>query len=430
MLNLERIGALFDARKPGHSLPQALYNDPEVYAFDLEAIFARSWILVGFDVELPKAGSHLALTLGSWPVLVTRDRSGMLRGFHNSCRHRGAQICQDGTGTSARLVCPYHRWTYELTGELVHAGRMGEDFEAAAHGLKPIHVESVGGVIYVCLADKPPPIDDFREKFEPLLAPHNLKHTKVAYQTTLVEYANWKLVMENGRECYHCAGAHPELSASFPIGAGARFDVGEDERQQNFNDRMAQAGLPIGPVDGEWWEAVRFPLNDGYLSMTMDGQPVVGTLMCEAGGGDIGSLRWAVEPHSFCHATADYLFMFSALPVGPNETHVVAKWLVNKDAVEGVDYEVETLIALWNATNLQDKALAENNQRGVNSRGYTPGPYSKEAEPLVMNFVDWYCRRGAAYIGANLPQASLSAASGSEAYVPRSPAPVREMAEG
>jgi Rieske 2Fe-2S family protein len=421
MFDLERIGALLDARKPGHSLPQALYNDPEVFAFDLEAIYARSWILVGFDVELPKAGSHLAMNIGPWPILITRDRSGTLRGFHNSCRHRGAQICQEGTGTSARLVCPYHRWTYELTGELVHAGRMAADFDPSAHSLKSIHVESVGGAIYVCLGETAPPIDDFREKFEPLIAPHNVKNAKVAFQSTLVEDANWKLVMENGRECYHCAGAHPELSASFPITASAYFDFGEDSLQKTYNARMAAAGLPIGPVEGDWWEAIRFPLNEGYKSMTLDGQHVVKKLMCEAGDGDIGSLRWALEPHSFCHATSDYLFMFSALPVAPNVTHVVAKWLVHKDAVEGIDYDIETLTALWNATNLQDKALAENNQRGVNARGYTPGPYSQEAETLVINFVDWYCRQAKAYIAAHLPKVDAAPA--------RETAPVPALAE-
>jgi Rieske 2Fe-2S family protein len=297
MLNFERIGALLEARKPGHSLPQALYNDPEVFAFDLEAIYARSWILVGFEVELPKPGSHLAMTIGLWPIVIVRDRSGKLGGFHNSCRHRGAQICPDGRGASARLVCPYHRWTYELTGELVHAGRMAEDFDRSAHGLKPIHVESVGGVIYVCLGEVAPPIDDFREKFEPLLAPHNMANAKLAYQSTLLEKANWKLVMENGRECYHCVGAHPELSASFPVAANAYFEFGEDPHVANYARRMAEVGLPMGPEAGEWWEAIRFPLNEGYVSMTIDGQPAVKKLMCETGGGDIGSLRWAVEPH-------------------------------------------------------------------------------------------------------------------------------------
>jgi Rieske 2Fe-2S family protein len=419
MPNLERIAALLDARKPGHSLPQALYNDPDVYDFDLDAIYGQSWLLVGFEVELPKPGSHLALTIGKWPILVVRDRSGEIGGFHNSCRHRGAQICADGRGSSARLVCPYHRWTYELTGELVHASRMGEDFDLSAHGLKPIHVESVGGAIYICLAETPPPIDDFREKFEPLIAPHNLKNAKVAFESTLIEKANWKLVMENARECYHCAGQHPELSASFPITASAYFEFGEDPHVETYNARMAEANLPMGPVEGEWWEAIRFPLNEGFASMTVDGRHVVKTLMCEQGDGDIGSLRWAIEPHSFCHATSDHVFMFSALPLGPNETLVVAKWLVHKDAVEGVDYEVDKLTELWTATNLQDLQLAENNQRGVNSAGYTPGPYSPEAETLVIHFVDWYCARAADYIEAKRAKAS-----------PPQPSRIRAVAEG
>ena len=400
MPNLERISALLDSRKAGHSLPQALYTDPDVFNFDMEAIYGQSWLLVGFEAELPKPGSYLALTIGRWPILVVRDRAGKLGAFHNSCRHRGAQICADGHGSSARLVCPYHRWTYELTGELVHASRMGEDFAPVDHALNPIHIESVGGALYICLADQPPEIADFREKFEPLIAPHNLKEAKVAFQCTLFEKANWKLVMENARECYHCAGQHPELSASFPITASAYFDFGEDRRVDEYNARMAAANLPMGPVEGEWWEAIRFPLNEGFKSMTLDGRHVVAKPMCDAGDGDIGSLRWAIEPHSFCHATSDHLFMFSALPIGPEETLVVAKWLVHKDAQEGVDYEIEKLTALWNTTNLQDLELAENNQRGVNSRGYIPGPYSQEAETLVMHFVDWYCAKAARYIAA------------------------------
>jgi len=400
MLDFERIATLFQARQAGHSLPQALYNDPDIFAFDMEAIFARSWLLVGFEAELPKPGSYLALTIGRWPIVVVRDRAGALRAFHNSCRHRGAQICADGRGANVRLVCPYHRWTYELTGELAHAARMGPDFDLTGRGLKPVAIESVGEAIYICLDEAPPPIADFREKFTPLVAPHNLKNAKLAFQSTLLEKANWKLVMENARECYHCAGQHPELSTSFPITASAYFDFGEDRRVAAYNARMAAAGLPLGPVEGEWWEAIRFPLNEGCESMTVGGRRVVDKLMCEVGDGDIGSLRWALEPHSFCHATADHLFMFSAFPVAPDETLVVAKWLVHKDAVEGVDYQLDELTALWNATNLQDRDLVENNQRGVNSRGYTPGPYSAEAETLLMNFVDWYCARSLDYIDA------------------------------
>ena len=398
MGGLRSIEAMLRAREPGHSLPQGLYNDPASYDFDLKAIFARAWLHVGFEIELPKPGTHMALTIGPWPVVLTRDRAGVLHAFHNSCRHRGAQVCPDGKGASARLVCPYHRWTYELSGELAHASRMPQDFDPAARSLGAINIETVAGAIYICLADDPPDFAPFRDAFAPLLAPHDLGNAKVAFECTLVEKGNWKLVMENARECYHCPTGHPELSLAFPTGASAHFDHDEAGRTAAFNTRIAALGLQIGPVEGAWWQAIRFPLNDGCVSMTLDGKASVSKLMCPAGGGDIGSLRWAVEPNSFCHATGDFLFMFSAAPTGPRETVVTAKWLVHKDAVEGRDYDVERLIALWNGTNLQDRDLVENNQRGVNSPGYRPGPYSPDAESLLMRFVDWYCARALAFI--------------------------------
>ena len=398
MVDLARISELLAERRPGGGLPQALYNDPEAFAFDMAAIYARSWILVGFDVELARAGSWMSVMVGPWPVLITRDRSGDLHAFHNTCRHRGAMICKPGKGHAARLVCPYHRWTYELSGELAHAARMGADFRPDDHGLFPVHVENVAGVLYVCLAETPPDIVAFRRAMEPLLAPHRLSEAKLAYENVLVEKGNWKLVMENARECYHCPGAHPELARSFPVGVSAHFDFGEDKRQVDFEARLAALGLPIGPGEGDWWQAVRFTLNEGYRSMTIDGQPVVAKRMCEIGDGDIGSLRWSVEPHAFVHAAADHLFMFSAVPIGPRETHVIGKWLVHKDAVEGVDYDVDKLIELWNTTNLQDRDLVENNQAGVDSFGFKPGPFSTEAEALAIRFVDWYCRTAGAYI--------------------------------
>ena len=223
---------------------------------------------------------------------------------------------------------------------------------------------------------------------------------KLAHESTLIEAANWKLVMENARECYHCARRHPELSRTFPVGASGHFDYGEDTSLDRFNARMADLGLPVGPVEGEAWQAIRFALNEGAVSMTADGRPVVSRLMCETGGGDIGSLRWSNEPASFCHATADHLFMFSAQPLGPRETLVSAKWLVHADAVEGVDYDLEALTRLWSVTNLQDRDLVENNQRGVESPGYRPGPYSPEAEALAIRFMDWYCGAARAFIEA------------------------------
>ena len=406
MLDLARIRSLLDQRRPGHTLPQPFYGDPDIFAFDMQAIYARSWIMAGFEVELPAPGCTLAFTVGRSPVVIVRGREGALRAFHNSCRHRGAQICADGAAKRPRLVCPYHQWAYDLEGKLVNAVRMAEDFDPAEHGLRPVALRTIAGTMYVCLSPNPPAFDAFHDAFEPMLAPHQLHLAKLAHQATLVEKANWKLVMENARECYHCASNHPELSVTFPIGRRA---LSQDEQQrvnESFAARMAEQGLVSGPVQGPWWEAGRFSLNPGVRSMTMNGEPCVKRTIGHVGNGDVGSLRWALEPHSFAHALGDYVFMFSAMPTGPEETVVTAKWLVSQDAVEGRDYTVPHLTELWDRTNLQDRALAENNQRGVLSAGYTPGPYSPNAESLVMRFTDWYCQTAREYVDGTLALAA------------------------
>jgi glycine betaine catabolism A len=398
MLNLPKIRSLLETRRPKHTLPQDFYLDPGVFAFDLAVIYQQNWILVGFEVEVPEPGSYLAFPIGQSPVLVVRGQDGALRGFYNSCRHRGAQICETGRGAQSWLICPYHQWTYGLDGKLANAPRMGSELDHAELGLRPIHVETVAGSIYVCLAEQPPAFGGFRDQVAPLLAPHKLANAKLAFESTLTIRANWKLVMENARECYHCAARHPELAVTYPVQGSRAVQFGDVQRFKRFCTRMADAGLQVGPVDGPWWHAMRFPLNDGAVTLSMDGQLSCTRLMCDAANGDIGTVGWTLEPHCFAHVTSDSAFMFSAMPTAPQETVVTSKWLVHKDAVEGVDYRVDTLTELWTKTNEQDRDLCEANQRGVNSLGYLPGPYSEDVEVSVMRFVDWYCGEANDYL--------------------------------
>lgn len=400
-MDLGRIKALFEQRRAAHTLPQALYTSQDAFEFDMEAIYGESWLMVGLDCELPKTGSYMSIMVGHWPIIITRDKAGDIRAFHNSCRHRGSMICEVGRGTSPKLVCPYHRWTYDLNGALFAANRMPDDFVKADHGLKPVALKNVGGALFICLSDTPPPFDDFGEKLAAYSAPHHLKDAKLAAESVLVENANWKLVMENARECYHCPTGHLALARTFPVEMSRHFDSGQDARNKLFAETMDSLGLPHTPVEGHWWQVARFALNEGCVSISNDGQHLSKKLMCDANGGDIGSMRFALDPHCFVHCTADGVFFFSAMPVGPSETHVYSKWYVHKDAVEGVDYHVDALTDLWTKTNLEDKQLAENNQIGVNSIGYTPGPYSQEAEMLAQRFTDWYCDKSHDYIVAH-----------------------------
>ncbi|MBP6442275.1 MAG: Rieske (2Fe-2S) protein, partial [Sphingorhabdus sp.] len=180
-MDLQRISALFEQRREGHTLPQALYTETESFDFDMAAIYGQSWLMAGMECELPKAGSYISMMVGKWPVVITRDKEGTIRAFHNSCRHRGSMVCQPGHGTAPKLVCPYHRWTYDLDGSLFAAGRMEEDFDKSAHGLKPIAIACFGGAIFICLADHPPPIDASREKFSAYAAPANFENLKLAH---------------------------------------------------------------------------------------------------------------------------------------------------------------------------------------------------------------------------------------------------------
>ena len=199
------------ARKPGYSLDQPFYIDPAFHQQDMEQIWYKDWLFIGHDCEIPNAGSYMTVQVGAYPVVIVRDNSGGINAFHNSCRHRGSRVCNHEKGTAAKLVCPYHQWTYELDGKLAFARQMGDDFDKTNFGLKSVACEAAGGYIFISLADQPMDFAPFRTMMEPYFLPHRLRDAKVAFESTIIEKGNWKLVWENNRECYLCAANHPEL---------------------------------------------------------------------------------------------------------------------------------------------------------------------------------------------------------------------------
>jgi glycine betaine catabolism A len=383
---------LLRARRPRYGLPGAFYTAPDIYALDIAAIFEREWIFVAALCEIPKPGNFLTVTIGRSPVIVLRDRKGEVRAFFNTCRHRGFKLCDASRGHTPALICPYHRWTYRLDGTLAHAKHMPEDFNPDEFPLVSVHVRTVGGTIYVCLADDPPDFAPYQEVLTQQLAPHALEHAKVAFEADLVEYGNWKMVMENSRECYHCATGHDELMLTFLD----IYDFANPDQATNIRsywDKWETAGFGPSVSEGPTHRAVRLPLTGDARSMTMDGKVAVDRPLGQAPADAYGSLRWVHYPSTFNHCLNDYTVLVRMLPLGPEETLVTTKWLVDADAVEGRDYELSNLLKVWTITNDQDKALVERNQAGVRSSGYRPGPYSPSLEAGVLKFVDWYCEK-------------------------------------
>jgi len=395
---------MLNERDHSFSLPQPFYCDDQVFAIDMQEIFGKEWLIAGMTCEIPAKGNFISLQIGKNPVIVVRGAEGKIHAFHNVCRHRGSRLCVTDKGKVAKLVCPYHQWTYELDGRLLFAGtEMGADFDMKEYGLKPFHVKTAGGYIFISLAEHPPEIDEFLQTLEHYMEPYDMENTKVAVESRLMEQANWKLVIENNRECYHCNGSHPELLNTLL----EWDDVTDPRASQAFKDQVAACtrrwdadNIPYAHASfGLRNRIVRMPLLEGTVSMTMDGKPGCNKLMGRIKDPDLGSMRILHLPHSWNHCMGDHMIVFTVWPISTQETLVITKWLVHKDAVEGVDYDPARLREVWDATNAQDRRLAEDNQRGINSSAYQPGPYSKTYEFGVINFLDWYSERMLDHLG-------------------------------
>jgi Rieske 2Fe-2S family protein len=394
MLSETDVLALIRSRRVNHSLPRALYVDPGVFNVDMERIWYKEWLFAIPACEIPKRGNYVVYKVGEYSAIIVRGEDGAIRAFHNTCRHRGSVVCNKASGSRPRLVCPYHQWTYGLDGALVFARDMGPDFDPKQHGLKPIACREVAGLVYICLSETPPAFEGFAEQATRYLAPHDLVNSKIAFQSTVVEKGNWKLVWENNRECYHCSANHPSLCRTFPedarlIGNGAGGLANElDAHVARCEAVGAPSAYEVG-ADGVW-RFVRMPLLEDAESYTMDGKAAVAKPNSTFPFKDAGALLEFLYPATWNHFLADHAIVFRVTPISPLETEVATKWLVHKDAVEGCDYDLKQLTEVWSATNDEDRQVVEDNQRGILSPAYQPGPYSPDHETGVIQFVDWY----------------------------------------
>lgn len=389
----QKLLTALDVYREGYTLSRELYVDPDIYRLDLEKLYYADWLFVGHDCEIKQTGDYFAFQVGDYPVIVIRGEDGAIRAFHNSCRHRGSRICASERGSAVRLVCPYHSWSYDLEGRLRFARDMKKPFDAEKVSLKPVACESVAGYIWICLSSVPPDFEIFRAGMAPYFKPHGLGNAKLAFESTIIENGNWKLVWENNRECYHCAPNHPELCRTFPeTPAVTGVEGGENVPQIAAHwERLERVGLPSRlhiSTEGKY-RITRMPLlGDSY---TMSGAPAVRRpLSANVVEPRIGSLLMFNYPTIWNHVLGDHAITFRVLPIGPTQTAVTTKWLVNADAVEGVDYSLKELTEVWLATNDQDRRIVEENQIGVSSPAYEPGPYNRLHEGGVIQFVDWY----------------------------------------
>ena len=401
MLHLASVANWLSNDRKGHTLPRGLYVSDEAFAFDTQVMLKSVWLYACTVAHVKNAGDYFVFELAGNSIIILRGRDNEVRAFWNSCRHRGAKICLDQSGRAPRLMCPYHQWTYGLDGKLLAARSMAEDFDKADHGLNPVALENVGGLIFICLSDNPPPIDRVKADIVDQIAVYDLEKLKVAVQDDYIEDANWKLVMENNRECYHCDVGHPELISVLGT-TGFGRDAPADDYLETKRAEWQALGIDHDVIefpDGWWHRIARLALANGAVTQSIDGKLACQKLIGPFKAPETSSLSVWTQPNSWHHFCCDHVVTFSLTPVGPDKTLLRTSWLVHEDAVEGVDYNPDHLAALWRATNVQDGHFSMVNHQGIANDGYVQGPYAVE-ENLVEDFKDFYVDRAKAALKA------------------------------
>jgi Rieske 2Fe-2S family protein len=357
------------------TLPQQYFVSPEIFAEELEKIFATQWVLVGHESQLAEPGDYFLADIARESLIVAKDQQSFIRAFYNVCRHRGARLREDPNGHASAIQCAYHAWTYALDGRLIGAPHMDETpgFRKADYSLRQAQLGVWEGFIFLNLADASTQRGGYRsleEWFAPLAGRFSRWNMPALRSAKRIEYdvrANWKLMFQNYSECYHCLGVHPELSKISP------YDSAEND-------------LTEGPFLGGFMR-----INKGK-SLTMSGST------CALPMGNFGNedfrfvFYYSIFPNMLLSLHPDYVMVHQLQPQSPERTLISCDWFFNPAAFEHSDFDPDDAIEFWDMVNSQDWHVCELSQQGISSRAYEPGPYSaRESIPAAWD--NYYLRQ-------------------------------------
>ena len=347
------------------SLPADAYLTAESFARDRRTIFAREWMCVAREEDLPERGRHIVVDVAGESILLVRGAGDTVHGHYNLCSHRGARLCDPandarwGVTLDAGVIgrslirCPYHAWSYTLDGRLLAAPQLQDmpGFDKAAHGLRPVGVARWGGFVFATLSpDAPPPFADGLAQAPDRLGNYPLAELRTAQTLFYDLAANWKLILENYNECYHCPGVHPELCEIVPA----------------FRSR--------GGIDLDWGMGI--PHRDGAVTYTASGtttrEPFPG-LSDEEKVRHKGELLY---PNLMLSVSMDHAAAFLLWPIAADRTRVECRFLFHPDEMARADFDPADAVEFWDLVNRQDWAVCERVQSGISSRVHSHGYYS------------------------------------------------------
>ena len=356
------------------TLPATWYYDPAHFEREIKAIWARQWIYAGRANDLGPNTIRRLQAAGQNLILV-KDAAGPVTCFHNTCRHRGAELCQAETAQlkSKLIICPYHEWAYSLQGQLVRVPYASPtaDFQMADHGLLKVNSKEWNGFLYVCLADTPPDFDEAPDLGVDALDNWPVKDLVTGHLLVKQIDCNWKVFWENYNECLHCPGIHPELSDLVPVYAKGLMAPNEAPDWMPGTTRTGEA------------------LKQGARSWTMNGKPCGPEFLnLDDAQRQAGHTFVTLWPTMYVVAHVDYLRVVSLRPISPERTELRAEWLFPRETLAAPGFDLDNVTRFVTAVIEQDDAASEINQRGLKSAAFKAGRLMPQ-EFDVYRFQQW-----------------------------------------
>ena len=339
---LPDVGRFSDDPYRSHTLPGSYYYAPGVFELEKQAIFNRTWQYVCHVSRVAEPGRYCVRDIGDQSVVVLRDRGGEIRAFHNVCQHRAHRLVE-GTGrVGSAIVCPYHNWSYELTGELRHARHSDRvaEFDRSSICLSGVRAELFCGFVFVNLDPDAAPVMEGREGLEREireLSP-DVENLKLAYERRIPLAANWKNSVENYSECYHCPNQHPALME--------------------------------GSLDLDSYRITVHPEYHSHASRGV-GESTAYARSMEKHGEEREFGSWLLWPNFALEVyPGGYLNVFHHEPAGPERTVQWVEWYF---PTEEPTAEQRGVIEFVDGVRNEDVPICESVQRGLHSLGYTQG---------------------------------------------------------
>jgi Rieske 2Fe-2S family protein len=359
---------------PMHTtLPRHFYADPDFYRTELEHFYFERWICAGRADQIPNAGDYFTRSLADESIIITRDGAGQIRAFFNVCRHRGTRLCDRADGHFVdRIQCPYHNWTYDLAGRLLAAPHMPPEFSKKDYPLHAAGCEVWDGNIFIHLGaarngdTTAQQLADLPARF----AGWQMRDLRLGRRIVYDVKANWKLIVLNYNECLHCPNLHPALNK-------LHHYLGAEN---------------VAPTAGYCGGAMGF--RDGVETMSVDGKRRRALLPGLSGVDQAQVVYYSIYPNFLLSLHLDYVMTHTLWPRAHDRTEVVCEWHFHPIELARPDAQIDDAVEFWDITNREDWWIAEQSQAGINSRAYSPGPYS-EREELLWSF-DEIVRREAA----------------------------------